>query len=124
MKKISDIAKISLEGMEFFANHGYYDEEQKIGNKFGVDVSIMVDVYKAEESDSLSQTVNYEKLYTIVKEEMIKPFWLLENIGNRIIQRVFDAFSKVNTVEVTVSKFNPPVGGICKRAKIHLKRER
>jgi dihydroneopterin aldolase len=32
--------KITLEGMEFFAHHGYYQEEQKIGNKFAVDIMI------------------------------------------------------------------------------------
>lgn len=124
MKKNSNLAKISLEGMEFFANHGYYDEEQKVGNKFGVDVSITADVSKAEKSDFLSQTVNYEKLYSIVKDEMIKPSRLLEHIGNRIILRVFDAFPSVKSVEVNVSKFNPPVGGICTKAKVSLKSER
>jgi dihydroneopterin aldolase len=34
------MGKITLEGLEFFAFHGYYDEEQKIGNKYGVDITI------------------------------------------------------------------------------------
>ncbi|RZK29989.1 MAG: dihydroneopterin aldolase, partial [Hymenobacter sp.] len=32
------MGQIALEGLEFFAFHGYYDEEQKIGNKYGVDI--------------------------------------------------------------------------------------
>ena len=34
------MGQIALEGMEFFAFHGYYDEEQKIGNKYGIDLYI------------------------------------------------------------------------------------
>ena len=28
------MGQIALEGMEFFAYHGHFDEEQKIGNKY------------------------------------------------------------------------------------------
>ena len=29
----------ALVGLEFFAYHGFYDEEQKMGNKYAVDIS-------------------------------------------------------------------------------------
>jgi dihydroneopterin aldolase len=34
------MGKILLEGMEFFAYHGHYEEEQIIGTKFIVDIEI------------------------------------------------------------------------------------
>ena len=44
------MGQIALEGMEFFAFHGYYDEEQKIGNKYGVDLYIETNLNAAAAS--------------------------------------------------------------------------
>ena len=116
---------ISLNQIEFFAYHGVYKEEQKIGNKYSVDISVEIsDDDEKEIQNKLSNTVNYEKLYKIVKDEMEKPAKLLENISRRIIYSVFDYFSIAQTVEVTVSKFNPPIGGVCSKAKVTVIRTR
>ena len=113
--------KITLEGMEFFAHHGFYREEQKIGNKFAVDIIIISDLTDAAEHDSLEETVNYETLYKIIRHVMSEPTKLLEHLGKRIIDTVFEQFQQVSSVEVKVRKYNPPVGGICPRASVSLK---
>lgn len=114
------MGKITLEGLEFFAFHGYYDEEQKIGNKYGVDISIESSLDKAGTDDKLSETIDYEELYEIIRNEMSIPSRLLENIGGRIMNAVFKKFPLVTFVEIKVSKFNPPIGGICNRAIVTL----
>lgn len=118
------MGKITLEGLEFFAFHGYYDEEQKIGNKYGVDITIETFLEKAGADDKLSETIDYEELYKIIRDEMSKPSRLLENIGGRIMRSVFDSFPLVTYVELSISKFNPPIGGICKRAVVTLSNAR
>ena len=110
--------------MEFFAFHGYYDEEQKIGNKYGVDLRVYVDLAAAAATDSLPRTINYEILYRIVLTEMAEPARLLEHLAQRILDRVLAQFGHVGAVEVSVSKFNPPLGGICERARVTLRRVR
>lgn len=114
------MGSITLEGLEFFAFHGYYDEEQKIGNKYGVDITIETSLEKAQVDDKLSETIDYEELYKIILEEMNKPSRLLEHIGGRIMKAVFDSFPLVTFLEISISKFNPPIGGICKRAVVKL----
>ncbi|NVO86636.1 dihydroneopterin aldolase [Hymenobacter terrestris] len=118
------MGQIALEGMEFFAFHGYYDEEQKIGNKYGIDLFIDTDLHAAGASDQLAETVNYEVLYRVVAEEMQAPARLLEHLGHRVLDRVLAEFPYVNGVRVSVSKFNPPLGGICHRARVTLERRR
>lgn len=115
---------VSLEGLEFFAYHGYYDEEQKVGNKYAVDITVNIDFDMAAEKDTLSGTVNYEVLYKIISKEMGKPSRMLEHLGKRIIQSAFDNFPFINSVEVSISKFNPPIGGVCQRARVSLKEVR
>jgi len=116
--------KITLEGMEFFAHHGFYQEEQKIGNKFAVDIMIVTDLTDAAEHDALEETINYETLYKIIRHVMNEPTKLLEHLGKRIIDTVFEEFQQVSSIEVKVSKYNPPVGGICQKASVSLKESR
>ena len=118
------MGQIALEGMEFFAFHGYYDEEQKIGNKYGVDLYLETDLHGAGASDKLQQTVNYEVLYRVVAEEMLAPARLLEHLAHRVIDRVYSRFPFVASVRVSVYKFNPPLGGICHTAKVTLEEKR
>jgi dihydroneopterin aldolase len=68
--------------------------------------------------------MNYEDLYEIIRSEMKKPSRLLENVGNRIIKSVFDQFPLVSSIEVIISKFNPPIGGICRRAYVTMSKKR
>ena len=112
---------ISLEGLEFFSYHGFYDEEQKIGNKYSVDIVVTADFSEAARRDRLSATVNYEDLYRITAHVMQQSARLLEHIAHRIIQEIRTKYPDLQSVEVSVSKFNPPIGGVCHRAKITLK---
>jgi 7,8-dihydroneopterin aldolase/epimerase/oxygenase len=111
---------ISLEGMEFFAYHGYYDEEQKIGNKYSIDLTIETDLSKAANTDKLSNTISYEELYEQVKQVMLQKHRLLEHVGQRIIERIQKTYPQIVSVKVAVSKHNPPIGGICERARVEL----
>ena len=114
----------ALGGLELFAFYGFSDEEQKIGNKYGIDLTINTDLRRAAESDNLDETVNYEVLYALVLEEMKIPARLLEHLGHRIIDKVYEKFPFVQSVKVSVYKFNPPLGGICKWAKVTLEEAR
>ncbi|MFT6880132.1 MAG: dihydroneopterin aldolase [Psychromonas sp.] len=109
---------ISLEGMEFFAYHGYYDEEQKIGNKYSIDLTIDTYLDSAAKSDRLKDTINYEELYQLVLKVMQTKHRLLEHVAYEIIEKVKETYPIVNKVTVGVSKYNPPIGGICERAKV------
>ena len=66
------MSKISLEGMEFFAYHGCFSEEQIIGTRFIVDLWIDANTLEAEDTDKLSKTLNYQEIYLLVKEQMLQ----------------------------------------------------
>ena len=115
---------IALEGLEFFAYHGYYKEEQKTGNRYTVDLQV-TSVIGDEVSDSnLGATIDYEKLYQMVAQAMQTKTKLLEDIGMRICQAVLSNFERALEVEVSISKHNPPIGGVCARAKVTLRQSR
>lgn len=103
--------QISLEGMEFFAYHGHYKEEQIIGTRFVVDIHLDTDTHEAEIMDDLKKTVNYQTVFQCVKEEMAIKSKLLEHVARRIVNRLFIEFPPIETVSLKLSKMNPPVGG-------------
>ena len=102
---------ISIEGMEFFAYHGCFKEEQIIGTKFIIDLFLDVDTAVAEVSDNLCDTVNYQAVYRVVKKEMKQSSKLLEHVGRRIINSVIKEFPDVKNASVKIKKLNPPLGG-------------
>lgn len=108
--------------MVFFANHGQSDEEQKVGNKYEVTVVLETELEQAAETDKIEDTINYEAIYQIVKETMEKPQRLLETLVNNIIDDVYFSFPDVLSCEVLVTKYNPPVGGVCHSAMVSNKR--
>lgn len=112
---------VSLEGMEFYARHGYYEEERIIGNKYSVDVHLTLEFDEAAMKDRLEGTVNYEKVYELVAEVMSIDAMLLEHLAGKMIRQLREAFSQVHEVEVKISKYNPPIKGLCHRASVTLK---
>lgn len=118
------IGKVALEGLEFHAFHGVYPHERESGNWFEVDIAVETDISMAAANDELPGTINYESLFKIVKEEMDRPSKLLETVAGKIASDVLQAFPEAISVELKVSKLNPPIGGKCKKATISLIRQR
>ena len=112
------MGKISLEGMEFYSHHGHYDEEQERGNKFVVNLHFETDITKAATTDELSETVSYEQVYNVVKEQMAIRSKLLENVAQRIVDALKKKFPEIITLELKLSKLNPPVKGIVQKVSI------
>ena len=102
---------IEIEGMEFYAYHGHYKEEQIVGNRFLINLKIETDCSKAAESDNIKDAVNYQTAYKIIKAEMKKKSNLLENIAGRILDSLYENMENVKLITIKVSKMNPPMGG-------------
>ncbi|HLN73010.1 MAG TPA: dihydroneopterin aldolase [Prolixibacteraceae bacterium] len=109
---------IEIEGMEFYAFHGHFDVEKIAGNRFLVSLQIEADLSKAAYSDRLEDTLDYQKAYRAVKEEMAIPSDLLENVSYRIISRIKNEFPEASKVKVKVSKMTPPMGGQIERVSV------
>ncbi|MBB6237882.1 dihydroneopterin aldolase [Pedobacter sp. AK013] len=100
---------VALKDVKCFALHGYYPEEQLIGNHFVVDLE--TEFTPQGFDDELGQTVNYEDLNTIILEEMKHTQKLLETVLKNIISKVIELYPFVETVQVSMKKLNPPMPG-------------
>jgi dihydroneopterin aldolase len=102
---------IQIEGMEFYSFHGHYKEEQIVGNKFLVDLTIETNMEIPRSTDNLKDAVNYQKAYQVVKHQMEEKSHLLEHIAGRILDALYSELEGIKKATVKVSKMNPPMGG-------------
>lgn len=105
---------IRMEGMKFYAFHGVLPQENLVGAYYYVDLKIKTDFTRAAETDELEGTINYADIYAAVKEEMSTPSLLLEHVCQRIAHRLFHDFPTIETIDLRLSKENPPMGACAK----------
>ena len=115
---------IAIEGMEFYSYHGCFKEEKEIGTHFLIDFFFENDTRKAEQTDDLSKTVSYLDVYQFIKKEMEISSDLLENVGRRILDRIFAEFDTIDWVKIKIQKMNPPLGGKMKSVSFSLEEKR
>ena len=105
------MGKIYLKNIRLYAFHGCMDEEEKIGSDYIINLVVDTDLSKSSLSDRLEDTVDYVSLNAIVEEEMKKRAKLLENVADRILNRILKENPSVTKAKVRVAKRNPPIGG-------------
>ncbi|MEH7108249.1 MULTISPECIES: dihydroneopterin aldolase [Bacillaceae] len=117
--------KIYVNEMEFYGYHGVFPEENVLGQRFKVDLSVKVDLRQAGETDDLKYSVHYGELYQLCKEIVEgKPFKLVEAVAEKIAGAVLTGFPLVHEVTVKVIKPDPPIPGHYKSVAIELTRSR
>ncbi len=79
---------------------------------------------KAVETDDLRYTINYARLYEIVRQEMLIPSKLLEHVAGRIASNIFRSFPEAALLDLKITKVNPPMGAHCDGASVVMSFER
>ncbi len=111
---------IKIEGMQFYAYHGCFEEESIVGTHFGIDCRLEVDIKEAAVHDNLGKTINYQTVYQLIAEEMKTSSSLLEHVAYRILKRLQEYFPSVKESWVSVQKMNPPLGGKIEKVAVEM----
>lgn len=102
---------IFLTGMRFYAYHGCFEEEQRIGTHFTLDVTLSYDAEAAAADDDVEKSVNYQMVYKTIRKVMDEPKHLIETVADHIIHAIRQDFPQVHAVTVKLCKMNPPLDG-------------
>lgn len=117
--------KIYVNKMQFYGYHGVYEEENKLGQRFFVDVVLEMDTRPAGVSDDLQLTVNYAQVYELTKSIMEgKRVKLLEKLAELIANELLSNFQMVHAVTIKVTKPDPPIPGFYDSVAVQIRRER
>jgi dihydroneopterin aldolase len=111
---------ITLTNVRFRALHGVLPQERRVGGDYLLTLRVGFDVSRAVQSDNVADTLNYAMLYEMARQEMAIPSRLLEHVAGRIGQRVLSEWPEVTTVDLTLTKENPPMGADCDGASVEL----
>jgi 7,8-dihydroneopterin aldolase/epimerase/oxygenase len=119
------VDKIYINKMEFYGYHGVFPEENKLGQRFVVDLSVSVDLKRAGETDQLEYSVNYGELFAVCQQIVEgKPVKLVETVAEKIAREILKEFPLVSEVNVKVIKPDPPIPGHYQSVAIEITRRR
>ena len=111
---------IYITDLRFHAFHGVMPQERLVGNDYSIDIKIGYNVSDAMISDEVDDTLNYAEVYQIVDQEMGVPSKLVERVAYRICDRLFRKYASISSIDIRLTKLNPPFGADCKGAGIEL----
>lgn len=111
---------ISLRNVRFHAFHGVLPQERQVGGDFLVTVRVGYPLERAMETDHVGDTLDYSALYAIVEKEMAEPSKLLEHVAGRIVKAITVSFPAATSVDLELTKLNPPMGADCDGAAVEV----
>lgn len=115
--------RVFIKDMVFFARHGLFEEEAKLGQRFEVDV----DCRHAPSRDGAGQPpgIDYAKVYEAVKAIVEgERLDYIETLAERIADAVLARFRPVDEIVVTVRKPSAPIPGIYSTVGVEITRRR
>lgn len=117
--------RIRLNEMVFYGYHGVFPEERKLGQRFVVSLEVETDPALDHNIRHLNDTVNYERVFTMVKHHMEnQQFELLENCAVEILDHLFEEFSLIIGAEVSIRKPGVAINGSLESAEVIYQRRR
>jgi dihydroneopterin aldolase len=112
--------KLRLKNMIFYGHHGVFDVEKTLGQRIEVDLELAGDFHQAGQTDALGRTVDYSKLYQLVKTVVeTEQYNLIETIAMAVLTKI-RASCPGYQVTVRVRKPQPPVGGIVETVEFEI----
>jgi dihydroneopterin aldolase len=99
---------VELKQVRFFAYHGLYQEEKKTGNDFEVNLAVSYEPGEVLIGD-IKTTINYARLFELVKVQFDTPVDLLETLVINIAAEIKKAFPRAKRISISIVKLHPPI---------------
>jgi len=121
MNQKNSLDRITIKGLSFRGNHGYYSDERETGNAFEVDVTAEGKFRDSIQKNDLDKTFNYEMAAKCADEVISGPSELLiETLCFRIGEAIFKQAKSVLNLTVAVRKLHPPIETKAEYAEIEM----
>ena len=115
--------KVFLKNVEIFANHGVFQEEKTLGQKFILDIELFLDTKEAGLTGDLTKSVHYGELCHRIEEEFTKESYdLIETAAQKAADYILYNYEIVHNVKVTLKKPWAPIGRHLDYAGVQIER--
>ena len=103
-------AQTTENGLEVFANHGVFKEENVLGQKFIVNADLVCDTRSAGKEDNLEKSVNYAEVCNLITKVMRNnTFKLIEAAAENIAEKILLEYDLIREVTITLKKPWAPI---------------
>jgi dihydroneopterin aldolase len=116
---------VFVTGLALHAYHGVMQHEAEVGQTFGLDLVLDIDLDAAAHSDKLADTVGYDQVVEVAaKTFCARRYRLIEAAAGAVADAVLDRFAQVTAVRVTVHKPHAPIAATFADVGVTLRRSR
>jgi 7,8-dihydroneopterin aldolase/epimerase/oxygenase len=116
---------LQITGLELHGFHGYFDEEQRLGQKFLFDVLATLAPAETHLADTFASSVRYDQLIEEVERISNRAkFRTLEALGETVARGLINRFDLITSITVTVSKASPPISQTIDRVSVKVQLDR
>ncbi len=103
--------EIRIYGLNVFAHHGVYPEENEKGQPFIVNAVLYTDTRRGGLTDELSLTTNYGEVCHCITQFMQAHTWkLIETVAERTAREILLSFPLISAVDLEIQKPEAPIG--------------
>jgi dihydroneopterin aldolase len=116
---------VFITGLALHAYHGVMQHEAKVGQTFGLDLVLDIELAAASRSDKLKDTVSYDAVVKTVSEAFCaRRYRLVEAAAGAVADAVLQNFPIVRSVRVTVHKPHAPIAATFDDVGVTIERAR
>ena len=117
--------RISIKGLEIFANHGVFKEENVLGQKFVINIDMYTSTRAAGIRDDLKLSIDYGAICNLVEKTMKEhTYKLIEAVAEEVAANILLSYPTMSEVEVEVEKPWAPVLMPLQTVSVKIRRKR
>jgi len=111
---------IILKDIKLFGYHGVHPLENTCGTEFII--NIVIGTNKKQPIKTLSDTVDYAAVYSLLKQVFSSTEQLLEVVAEKIFTAIAESFPIAAEIDISILKSNPPIEGFIGQVGVQLKK--
>lgn len=117
--------QIQIQDLEVYAKHGVYVEENILGQKFLVSITMDVDLSKPGQTDKIEDSIDYGAVCHFVTDFMQQyTFHLIEAAAENLADKLLFQYSRIQKIWIQVKKPWAPIGLPVQNVSVAIERKR
>jgi len=116
---------IFVNGLKLHAFHGVMQHEAKVGQTFGLDLVLDIDLGAASRTDKLKDTISYDAVVKTASEAFCaRRYRLVEAAAGAVAAALLERHPRLRGVRVTVRKPHAPIAATFTDVGVTVERRR
>lgn len=102
--------KIIIKGLEIFAHHGVFEEENVLGQKFVIDAVLHISTREAGINDDIKKSIDYGAVCADINNMMQEQNYnLIEAVAEKVTSELLIKYADMRGIDITVKKPWAPI---------------